>query len=88
MLTFRIYNNIYQSQSYFNSLFLEKISVFYYIKNIVCTCQSQEDNRSIVDESLVYCHGGCEFEPPRRIIYLYNCLNIIHNQLQIISVAE
>ena len=26
--------------------------------------------RSKVDESLVYCHGGCEFNPPRRNFFL------------------
>ena len=33
------------------------------------TYQSQGDIRSIVDESLVHCHGGCEFEPHNRTLF-------------------
>ena len=53
--------------------------------------------RSILVESLVHCHGGCEFEPRHRtllfysILYFYqfryNCLTIIHNAFQTIYVS-
>ena len=54
------------------------------------TKKKQGDISSIVDESLVHCHGGSEIESCHRIffIYLSNCLNIIYNQFLIILVAE
>ena len=27
--------------------------------------------RSVVDESLVHCHGGCELEPRNRTVFFY-----------------
>ena len=58
--------------------------------------------RSIVNASLVHCHGGCEFEPRDRTLffvcffrfyifinlYIYLFIDIIHNHFQTIWIAE
>ena len=45
------------------------------IFNVICTYQSQGDIRSLVDESRVHCHGGCEFKPRHRTLFF--CIYII-----------
>ena len=69
---------------------------------ITSTYQSQGEFRSIVDESLVHCHRGCEFEPVTGAVSCFSsgffyfdffrvfCLfiDIFHNHLQAIWAAE
>ena len=60
--------------------------------------ERQGTRLSIVDESLVHCHRGCEFEPSLffvlffSILYFYQFIylfkDIIHNDFQTLWVAE
>ena len=60
--------NIHMSRVNFDKQYFIQFKMFY-----------AQDISSIVDESLVHCHGGCEFEPIAVpgfffILYLFICL--------------
>ena len=54
---------------------------------------NHKDNSYIVDESLVHCHGGCEFDPVTFTCvfffqFIYLIKDLIHNHFQTIWNSE